>query len=196
MRLVPLAAPALEPVSLTEMKAHLRVDVADDDGLIQAKISAARQYAEHFTRRALITQTWEMILDKAPAELELPLPPLQEVSKIEVVDAAGARAEVPNSSYWVELGGEAPGRVRLSDGSSWPSHRGFGSFIVTFKAGYGDAVTAVPEKIREAIRKRAALLYEGREDARILGSNHPMTNEVQEVDALLFPYKVFRKSIA
>jgi uncharacterized phiE125 gp8 family phage protein len=196
MRLVPLAPPSLEPVALAEMKAHLRVDVADDDALIQSKIAAARQYAEQYTRRSFITQTWELVLDRALAELEVPLPPLQEVTKIEVVDAAGARTEVPAASYWVELGGGSCGRVRLADGCSWPSHRGFGSFIVTFKAGYGDAGADVPEKIREAIMKRAALLYEGREDTRILGANHPLTNEVQEVDALLFPYKVFRKSIA
>ena len=196
MRLVPVTPPALEPVALEEMKAHLRVDVADDDDLIQSKISAARQYAEHYTRRALITQTWEMVLDKAPAEIELPLPPLQAVTKIEVVDAAGAKTEVPAASYWIELGGDAPGRVRLADGASWPLHRGFASFIITVRAGYGDAAAAVPEKIREAIRKRAALLYEGREDARILGANHPLTNEVQEADALLFPYKVFRRAVS
>ncbi len=196
MRLVPLAAPTLEPVSIEEMKAHLRVDIPDDDGLIQAKVAAARQYAEQYTRRAFITQTWEMILDRAPAEFEVPLPPLRAVTKIETIDAAGTRSEVPISDYWVELGGDSPGRIRLADGSSWPILRGFASFIVTFEAGYGAAAAAVPEKIREAIRKRAALFYEGREDARILGAPHPLTMEMQEVDSLLFPYKVFRRPLA
>ena len=196
MRLEPLVPPALEPVSLEEMKAHLRVDVADDDSLIQAKIAAARQYAEQYTRRAFITQTWEMVLDRAPAEFEVPLPPLRGVTKIETIDAAGTISEVPSSDYWVELGGGSPGRIRLADGCTWPIHRGFASFIVTFEAGYGAAAAAVPEKIREAIRKRAALFYEGREDTRILGAPHPLTNEVQEVDSLLFPYKVFRRMVA
>jgi uncharacterized phiE125 gp8 family phage protein len=56
-----------EPITLAEAKAHLRVDFTDDDVLIGALISAARQYAENITRRALITQQWKMTLDQFPA---------------------------------------------------------------------------------------------------------------------------------
>ena len=38
--------PAVEPVSLAEMKEHLRVDAVDQDLTIKSLISAARQYAE------------------------------------------------------------------------------------------------------------------------------------------------------
>lgn len=62
-----VTAPAAEPVSLTEAKAHLRVDVADDDLLIGALIVAARQHAETITRRVLVTQSWKMTLDQFPA---------------------------------------------------------------------------------------------------------------------------------
>lgn len=60
-------APSVEPVSLIEAKAHLRVDVTDDDGYISALIVAARQAAETITRRALITQSWAVTLDQFPA---------------------------------------------------------------------------------------------------------------------------------
>lgn len=62
-----IARPAVEPVTLAEAKTHLRVDLADDDLLIGALITAARQHAETITRRALVTQQWKMTLDQFPA---------------------------------------------------------------------------------------------------------------------------------
>lgn len=59
--------PSVEPVTLTEAKAHLRVDVTDDDLLIGSLIIAARQFAETVTRRALVTQSWKMTQDQFPA---------------------------------------------------------------------------------------------------------------------------------
>jgi len=53
-----LAGPAVEPVTLEETKAHLRVEFADDDALIAGLIKAARDCAESATNRKLITQPW------------------------------------------------------------------------------------------------------------------------------------------
>lgn len=62
-----LTQPAVEPVTLAEAKAHLRVDITDDDLLISSMIIAARQAAEAICRRALCTQTIKMVLDQFPA---------------------------------------------------------------------------------------------------------------------------------
>lgn len=59
--------PAGEPITLAEAKLHLRVDFSEDDTLIQALITSARQTAEDITRRAFITQTWKLVLDQFPA---------------------------------------------------------------------------------------------------------------------------------
>lgn len=59
--------PSAEPVSTTEAKAHLRVDITDDDTYIGALITAARQEAEAYLRRALVTQKWQMTLDQFPS---------------------------------------------------------------------------------------------------------------------------------
>ncbi len=53
--------PAEEPVSLEEAKLHLRVDFDEDDALILALISAARQAAETITGRQLITARWKLV---------------------------------------------------------------------------------------------------------------------------------------
>ena len=58
--------PSVEPVSLAEAKAHLRVDVADDDLLIANLITAARMQAENLCRRAFVTQQYGLYLDSFP----------------------------------------------------------------------------------------------------------------------------------
>lgn len=75
-----ITEPSKEPVSLLEVKEHLKVEVADDDGLIIGLIRAARIYCETFQSKSYITRTVELWLDKWPDddELELPGPPLLE----------------------------------------------------------------------------------------------------------------------
>lgn len=72
-------APVTEPVSLDEAKLHLRVDLTDEDTLIDTLIAAAREDCEKFQNRAYISQTWELWLDAFPSRnyIELPLPPFQ-----------------------------------------------------------------------------------------------------------------------
>jgi len=52
MGLKVVSPPAVEPVTLDEAKAHLRVTIADDDGYIALLIPAARERVELFLRRA------------------------------------------------------------------------------------------------------------------------------------------------
>lgn len=61
-----ISAPAAEPISVTDMKAHLRVDFSDDDALIGGLIVAARKYVESITGRRLLTQQWKYTLDRVP----------------------------------------------------------------------------------------------------------------------------------
>ena len=61
-----ITPPALEPVSLADAKAHLRLDTDDDDQLVTAAIVAARVHVEALTRRLLIEQGWRVYLDRWP----------------------------------------------------------------------------------------------------------------------------------
>jgi hypothetical protein len=70
--------PASEPVTLQEAKDHLRVDLDDEDSVIEGFIKAARTDCENLQNRAYISQTWELWLDEWPDEdyIVLPRPPL------------------------------------------------------------------------------------------------------------------------
>jgi uncharacterized phiE125 gp8 family phage protein len=58
--------PAVEPVSLADMKAHLRVDDDAEDALIEGLVKAARLMVEAASRRLLVSQTWRVLLDRWP----------------------------------------------------------------------------------------------------------------------------------
>ncbi len=83
-----LTAPAVEPLSLDEAKAFLRVEHGHDDETIAALTAGSRIHVEAQTRRALITQSWRISADCWPEDGRLPVRPgpLQEVTAARVYD--------------------------------------------------------------------------------------------------------------
>ena len=166
MALKLVTAPAAEPVTLAEIKEHLRVDSDLEDALISALITAARQWAETYQGRAYITQTWNFLMDEFPqSPFSIPMPPLQSVESIKYYDTAVTEYTLPSSSYQVDADSTF-GRVALAYGKTWPQTvtlRPMNAVIVQFKAGYGDAVGDVPERVRQAIKVLVADWYENRE---------------------------------
>ena len=180
MRLKLETAPTKEPITLEEVKLHLKIDTADDNTLITDLIKTARMLIEKETKRAFITQTWQMYFDLAPHVIEIPKPPLQSVESITVIDSDGEETPVDPGDYMVDASENSPGRVTPKIGYIWPYHRGFASFVVEFEAGYGDDPEDVPEDLRQAILYLVAYLYEHREDGGIPDS----------IKKMIFPYKI------
>ena len=114
-----VTAPLVEPISLEEAKAHLRVSHDDDDAIIQLYIQAARSYidGEHgFLGRCLVTQTWLLTIDEFPAdEIKIPLPPLQRVIEVAYDDPDGNGTVLdPQHIMWtlpVKRHGSCPSRI-------------------------------------------------------------------------------------
>lgn len=166
------SAPAEEPVSLEEAKLHLRVDHDDEDTLINADIAAARRYCEQTVlSRALITQTWDLYMDKWPDgdELLIPQPPLQSVDEVAYTDEDGTEFTFDAVNYIVDTASE-PGRIALKSTASWPSVtlQVVNGVRVRFTAGYGDAAGDVPETIRKAMKLLIGDLYEHREESLVV----------------------------
>lgn len=161
--LVLVSPPSEEPVSLAEAKNHLRVDIADDDGLILALITAAREYCEGFQNRAYLTQTWQLWLDGWPegSEIIIPRPPLQVVNSVKYYGADNTEYILPPAEYFVDTKSE-PGRIVLAYGKSWPSItlRPANAVCVEFVAGYGNSAASVPEKVKQAMVIHMKLLYD------------------------------------
>ncbi|MGH2622035.1 MAG: head-tail connector protein [Sphingobacterium sp.] len=60
-----------EPVTLSEFKAHCRIDYATDDALCLQYIKAARQYMEEFTQKSFGPKTMRLTYLSLPANFQL-----------------------------------------------------------------------------------------------------------------------------
>ena len=159
MTLTLLTPPAAEPISLAEAKAFARIDTADEDTLLTALISTARQYVELVTGLRLVTQTWRLTLDALPESriITLDIAPLQAVSAITLRDSADAGIVLAPSAYQVD---PAAGRVLFS-GPFQISIRPFAGIELDLVAGFG-AASAVPEPLKQALRVLVATWYDDR----------------------------------
>lgn len=172
-------------IALEEAKLYLKIDTNDDDVLITSLISAAEQTIERFTGRKLLISDFRYVLDDAENEIIIPFSPLQEITKIEVVAEDGTVSEVDSSIYDVDLSPDQLGRIKLKPEYSWPDHRGFASFIISGKAGYGTDASSVPAPLKTAILIALAILYENR------GQVESQTL-IDSISGLCWPYRVLR----
>lgn len=184
-------APTVEPLSAAEVKSHIRVDDATDDTLIGDYIEAARNWIEAYTRRQIITASWVCYLDAFPDDtfVKLAYPPLQSITSLKYYDTAGTlQGPWAAANYSVDIA-SIPGRVHLAYGISWPATRDIPNAVqITFKAGYGDAATSVPEAIRTAMRQLIGHWYERRESV----AETKLAEVPQSVERLLWPYRDWR----
>src|SRR4051812_3639161 len=82
MELTMTSAPAVEPVTLAELKLAMRYPVTltqQDTNLTKILISA-RQSIEALTRTLLITQTWTQVQNAAARQLEIARKPVQSIT--------------------------------------------------------------------------------------------------------------------
>lgn len=81
-----ITAPIIEPVTLEELKLHLRIelDQTGEDEYLEGLIRVVREHIEDITRRAIMTQTWDYCLDDFPGgdSIRLPFGNLQSVTSI------------------------------------------------------------------------------------------------------------------
>lgn len=186
--------PAGAPITLAQAKAQARVEVDDEDALIGGYIAAAVEFAETYTNRALMPQTWDVMLDCFPHDdrwIELPKPPLQAVEAITYLDRNGDEQTWDDENYRV-IAPSGPraeaGRVLLRNGKTWPLTLNEPAAVtVRFSAGY-DEYEGVPELIQTALLVHVAELYENRESTVLTGA---IMQEVPfSVQHLLWPYVV------
>lgn len=199
-------APAEEPVSVVDAKAHLRVDITADDLYIGGLVTACRELVEEHLQRKLITQTLELTLDRFPPSsfflplhhdhsfdhgrdpsIYLPRSPVSSVTSIQYIDDAGVLQTLAASEFKVDLKSLVP-RIVPAFGKEWPTTRAeINAVTVKFVAGYGADGTFVPKPIIHAIKLCVGTYYDPVRATVIVGSASKLPDAA---DALLGPYRV------
>lgn len=135
--------PAIEPVSRAEAKWHARIDVNDEDVLIDGYIHAARRQVEKDTGRALVNTVYDFTIDAFPEERAIRLPrwPVASVTSITSYDDDDVVSTFAASKYFVDT---AQRRIRLNDGETWPTdRRDHAAGVIRFSAGAAEAAVTV-----------------------------------------------------
>lgn len=161
--------PIDEPISLADMKLHLRVDSDYEDDMINTLISTARERAEDLTGCCLLSQQWIFAMDKFPTwyghdsgalffgehrhprhhsmfrtdniAIILPRGPVLSVDSIVWKDFSGVPSTLDPSMYEVDLI-SSPARITPTMNGSWPfAAFDTNSVTINFTCGYQQIVT-------------------------------------------------------
>ncbi len=187
--------PASEVVTLTQVKAHLRVDGSDDDTLLTSLISLARERLEQETKRAWMRQQWQAdIIGNFGSGLsvELPRPRILTGSGnaflLQYRDTAGEWQT--EASYMLQANRE-PARLwgpqTAPSDIDTPRDDQDAVWRATYWTGYGAEADDVPGPLKHAVLMLMGHLDQNRE---LTVSGRTITEVPKSLDWLLQPYRV------
>ena len=182
-----ITAASTFPVSLTEAKAHLKVDTTADDTYIESLIKAATQLSEEYTNRFFINTVIDQTCSSFKELETLFKSKVNDVQYVKYYDSDNSLQTLSATVYDKMLSYE-PSQIQLADGQSFPSiTKRNDAVIARYTVGYGSSASDVPEIIKQAILLTIGNFYENRSSVVIgrIATELPLN-----VKFLLNTYKV------
>lgn len=164
-RLTRVTAPAVPALSVADAKAHLKVETAFEDDVIEALVEGAiaRIDGPKGIGICLIEQTWRLTLDRFCGEIEIPLGPNVVVTSVKYTDADGAEQTVDAGDYQVADGLD-PAILSPTFSTAWPGARfERGAVRIEFTAGFGDDPADIPADLVGALKLMVGAAHKDRE---------------------------------
>ena len=150
-----------KPVSVADLKAHLRIRHDDEDALIESLLDAATSWIETELGLALCEQGWRLSLDMLPYAIDIPLGPVSAITAITYVDLDGQTQTLDPDLYDVDYDTK-PVTIFRAYGQTWPRTAPRpGAVKVSFTAGF----EMVPMAIVHAIKLLVGEWYLNRENS-------------------------------
>ena len=182
IRPVQTSAPAAEPVSLVEVKSHLRVMHNDEDALIARLISAAVADLDGYAGilgRCMMNQEWRQDFKEWDWRFRLPFPNVSTAT-ITYQDEDDATQTVLAGQFEI-VETHRGAEVVFKDAFQKPSAYDdvLAPISVTFTAGYG-AASDVPQDIKIAISLMVQLDYDQPDPRQAESIRRAITSKVEK----------------
>ena len=135
-------------VSLQQVKAHLRLDHAEDDDYLLHLITVATEWVEKLIESPLLTATYK--IKSLAKRIKLPTQNIVDIVSVVGIGADGKKCSL--NLYNVEVSS----KISVIVNCLYPS------IEVTYTCGFGDRPKDVPAPLRQAIINHVACHYECR----------------------------------
>lgn len=183
-----VTGPEIEPITLAEMKLHLRTFATDtsEDAMISGLIQGAREWVEDYTGRVLVDQTWRLTvgdvayafrnvdsdtvrgvytgawMPSSDGGVFLRKSPVIAITSFKSVDPAGVETTIAASSYELREAKSKWPRLFGLTGATWS-----GPLRITYRAGFADqtgspqdSVSVIPVRFIQAMKFWAEAMYD------------------------------------
>lgn len=158
MTYILVTPPSAEPITLVEVKAHLRLNEAHEDALLAALIVTARAHLERETGLCLIRQTLRLCADDWPVDgiVRIARYPVRAIDDVTVYGPDGEASSVSLQDHLLDGEGR-PARLWLRDPP--PPGRAINGIEIDFTAGFGEAGADVPDTLKRAMLLHVAHMF-------------------------------------
>ena len=174
-------------ITTADAKTFLRVDVSDDDTLIDNLVQAATESAQEYTNRFFI----DTIVDEYATTFTdlkyLYKSPVSSITHIKYYDSSNVQQTLASSVYSL-IPAIEPSQIGLKVDQSYPTVAGREDAIeCRYTVGYGSTAASVPQAIIQAVYLTIGHWYQNRETVVVgrTASEVPMSAKM-----LLNQYKV------
>lgn len=186
---IKIIAPPSALLTLEELRLHLKLDttfgVHEDDTLVAELLTAAHEYAEHYTSRSFGQQTLELALDAFPSgPIQLPRGPVTSIVSVTYVDTQQATIVLDGASYSLD-DYLMPAWLAPAYSTDWPEALDVPNAV---KVRYTAGASTLPSAVRAALLLLVGHLYENRQ---AVSSGAALTKVPLGVEALLDTQRVW-----
>lgn len=161
MTYVQIAKIDSEIISLKEVKNYLKIKDSVEDPLIQELIKSTIVIAEKKMNRDILTTTYENYRSSFYQDLTLRRAGYQSVEKIEYL-FDGSYQLLDAANYKVTIGGVFGVICKITSPPNTDDN--CKAVKITFKTGFGDTKSDVPENLKIALKSHIAFMYSNRGD--------------------------------